>query len=365
MRHLVLTLTGLSLGLAASGRRAVNAAGEVSGLVNARVETRTAAAGLDREVRALLAARPGPFWIGYAVPTAERHTLCCRSSRDDVPGCSGCRLEGEGGVGVFDARTKGPLPLEGAPRFRVLLRAEGGEVGRIRTAGEDCALDAGGLPFVWIDGVRPADSVAYLAGLVGPQGDRGRPGKEHGDAALAAIALTDDPSADAALDRFVAGGQPEHRRKQAAFWLGQARRTHGLLVLSRLVRADPSPRFREHAVFALAQSHEPAATFRIVDVARHDEDGHVRGQALFWLAQTASTRAVPAIETALQEDPEVEVKKKAVFAVSQLPKDEGIPMLIRLARTHRSVEVRRQAMFWLGQSQDARALAFFEELLRP
>jgi hypothetical protein len=51
--------------------------------------------------------------------------------------------------------------------------------------------------------------------------------------------------------------------------------------------------------------------------------------------------------------------------LSQLPKDEGVPKLIDVARKHRNPEVRRQAMFWLGQSNDPRALAFFEEVLRP
>ena len=117
-------------------------------------------------------------------------------------------------------------------------------------------------------------------------------------------------------------------------------------------------------VFALTQSHEAGAIDQIIDVARHDESGRVRGQALFWLAQSASRRAPAAIQAALTDDPEIEVKKKAVFALSQLPKDEGVPLLIRLAETHKSVEVRKQAMFWLGQSQDPRALQFFEDVLK-
>jgi hypothetical protein len=36
----------------------------------------------------------------------------------------------------------------------------------------------------------------------------------------------------------------------------------------------------------------------------------------------------------------------------------------RARPSHESREVREQAMFWLGQSGDARALAFFEEVLR-
>jgi HEAT repeat protein len=89
----------------------------------------------------------------------------------------------------------------------------------------------------------------------------------------------------------------------------------------------------------------------------------VRGQALFWLAQKAGQKAVGAITGAIENDPDTEVKKKAVFALSQLPKDEGVPKLIEVAQTNRNPAVRKQAMFWLGQSHDARALAFFEKVL--
>ena len=41
-----------------------------------------------------------------------------------------------------------------------------------------------------------------------------------------------------------------------------------------------------------------------------------------------------------------------------------MPRLIDVARTNRSPDMRKQAMFSLGQSQDPRALAFFEEVLR-
>ena len=57
------------------------------------------------------------------------------------------------------------------------------------------------------------------------------------------------------------------------------------------------------------------------------------------------------------------MKKKAVFALSQLPRDEGVPKLIDIARNNRNPEVRKQAIFWLGQSHDARATQFFEDIL--
>lgn len=81
-------------------------------------------------------------------------------------------------------------------------------------------------------------------------------------------------------------------------------------------------------------------------IAHHDDP----------LADTAITRAI-------EEDPETEVKKKAVFALSQLPREDGVPLLLQTVRTNRNPVVRREAIFWLGQSQDPRALAFFEEVL--
>ena len=332
-------------------------------LVNARIAARSAASGLDREVRTLISSRPGPLWIGYEVAANRRRQSCCWPSTVEAgSGCGGCRLEE--GKGAFRPEPADPVPLEGSPRVRVLLRAEGGRIGRVRAFSEDCWLDAGGLPLAWLEGVRPVDSVGYLSTLATSGLEDDVRGKGFGDAVLAAIAFHADPAADDALERFAAPGQPTSRRRRAAFWLGEARGARGFATLSRLVREDADPRFREHVVFALTQSGEPKAIDTIVEVARRDENPRVRGQALFWLAQTASRRAAETIETALESDPEIEVKKKAVFALSQLPSDEGVTHLIRVARTHRSREVRRQAMFWLGQSGDPRALAFFEEVLR-
>ena len=38
-------------------------------------------------------------------------------------------------------------------------------------------------------------------------------------------------------------------------------------------------------------------------------------------------------------------------------------MLLDIARQHPQPRVRKEAIFWLGQSGDARALDFFEEIL--
>src|SRR5204862_183947 len=107
----------------------------------------------------------------------------------------------------------------------------------------------------------------------------------------------------------------------------------------------------------------PEAVNAMIDAARNDKSAHVRGQALFWLSQKAGDKAARAISDAIENDPETDVKKKAVFALSQLPKDQGVPKPIHAARDNRNREVRKDAMFWLGQSNDPRALTFFEEVL--
>ncbi len=117
------------------------------------------------------------------------------------------------------------------------------------------------------------------------------------------------------------------------------------------------------AVAALAMHRDAGALEALLRLARSHAAGRVRGDALFWIAQRAGEKAAPAITEAIEKDPETEVKKRAVFALSQLPKEESVRLLIQVARTNRNPAVRRQAFFWLGQSRDARALEFLEEIL--
>ncbi|HYT72343.1 MAG TPA: HEAT repeat domain-containing protein [Gemmatimonadales bacterium] len=89
-----------------------------------------------------------------------------------------------------------------------------------------------------------------------------------------------------------------------------------------------------------------------------------RRSAVFWLGQAAGDAATRGLTELLNDDAvDRDVKESAVFALSQRPREEGVPALIRIARTHRDPDVRRKAIFWLGQSDDPRALALFEELL--
>lgn len=331
---------------------------------NAKLDARAVNSGLEREVQSIAAAQTGPAWVGYAVRAVPgQHQMCCYSSFEDEAGnrcCRGCALEGARAGTTFSGAA-GPIQLEGAGDIFVLFRIENHAVDRIRTFSTDCELDAGGLPVHWLTGVPAVESVSFLTTFAREAGDEGH--HRRSEPAISAIALHADPAADQALDTFVTSGQPESLREKATFWLGSARGHHGYEVLGRLVTQDPSDRVREKAIFGLSVSKEPEAVPAMIEVAKKDRSAHVRGQALFWLAQKAGQKAAAAITTAIDEDPDTGVKKQAVFALQQLPPDQGVPLLIQVARSNRNPAVRKQAMFWLGQSQDPRAVHFFEEVL--
>jgi HEAT repeat protein len=90
----------------------------------------------------------------------------------------------------------------------------------------------------------------------------------------------------------------------------------------------------------------------------------VRKSAIFWVGQAAAKAATAGLvevvgDAAVNQD----VREAAVFALSQRPHDEGVPALITTARTANDAKIRKSAIFWLGQTDDPRALAYFEEVL--
>lgn len=104
---------------------------------------------------------------------------------------------------------------------------------------------------------------------------------------------------------------------------------------------------------------------RLLTIARTDDLSRaVRTQAVFWVSQAAGDKVAEGLRD-VADDVKLdrEVRKQAVFAISQR-RDEGVPMLIDIATTSKDPEVRRSAIFWLGQSRDARALDYFESVLK-
>jgi hypothetical protein len=329
---------------------------------NAKVEQHAVTGSFAQTVDAWAKSVSRAQWLGYAVPAVSGDRQVCCGDWNGNGSCGPCRLEGGDHGSNINLRGD-KVKLEGPQNLVVLLRAENGRIGRLRTVSEDCTIDAGGLQVTWLSDVKPSDSVKYLEKFVTAQEF-----EEHGHdrlsrGALTAIAMTGDPSADQAIASFTAPDKPEGMRRETAFWAGEARGAAGVALLKRMAKNDPSSEVRAQVTFALSVSRENDAVDEMIRMAHEDTSTHVRGQALFWLAQKAGKKAASTITGAIDNDPDTEVKKKAVFALSQMPKDEGVPKLIEVAQNNRNPEVRKQAMFWLGQSNDPRALDFFEKLL--
>jgi hypothetical protein len=268
---------------------------------NAKIETRTLTGPLEREVQTV-AARTAAAWIGYRTPMiAGQRQMCCYDSIAAAGSCCGmCRLESGGGVTMTSADTPDRAS-------RIVLE--------------------------------PPTDVVVLARLEQGTVTRIRtftPDCDIDGSAMPIVWLEKVPAAESVA------------------WLTALARSGGTREReSRVVRP---------AIGALALHPDRSALTTLISLARDDSRREARNQALFWLSQRAGQEAVAAIGSAI-DDPDTDVKKRAVFALSQLPRDEGIPLLIQLARTNRNAEVRKQAMFWLGQSRDARAVQFFEEVL--
>ena len=336
-------------------------------LTNAKMESQPVKGELDRTFRALMDAQEEAAWIGYAVPVVEGNFHICCSSSDDrhLPVALRhyrCKLEGRDEGMNFQTSDEGDA-REKAENLLVLYRITGRSVGKIRVFTGDCELDAGGLKVLWLTEVKPEESIELLASFVRENQEGNKTGRKTSEAAICAISLHADPGADRALERFIDPKRPAEVRKDTAFWLGNMRGQRGYEILRRMVQDDPNDKVREQCIFALHISKVPQAINTIIEIARKDKSAHLRGQALFWLSQKAGEKAARAISDAVENDPETDVKKKAVFALSQLPKEQGTPKLIQVARMNRNREIRKDAIFWLGQSNDPRALDFFEEVL--
>jgi hypothetical protein len=134
-----------------------------------------------------------------------------------------------------------------------------------------------------------------------------------------------------------------------------------LLALVEQHRADA-----EELVTAATLADSAVVWPVLLRIARRTElPLETRRQAVFWLGQAAGEAATRGLDSLVTDGGgELEMRKQAVFALSQRPVDEGVPALIRIARFNPHAELRKTALFWLGQSEDPRAIALFEEILR-
>jgi len=307
-------------------------------LVNAQLDTRSAAAGLEREYQALLTAQPQPAWIGYEVPAVRGAEMGCEYVRDGM-------------------NTAGIVHLEPPDHAVILFRVEGNTVNKLRNLSPDCEIDAGGLPVHWLTGVAPAESVALLATFVTQH-------ELDGNNALAAIAAHADASADAVLDRYVATNRPEWLRRRAASLEAAERGAHGVETAKNVLANDPSENVKQAATSSLARNKDPEALNVLISAARTAKEPRTRSLAISALNRKPGQAVLDTINAAIANDPDVQVRRRAVDALGSLPDGAGVPALIQLVKTSKDMDVRKQAMNRLQNSHDSRAEAFFEEVLK-
>jgi HEAT repeat protein len=303
-------------------------------LVNAQTDTRSAAAGLEREYRTLLASQPQPAWMGYSVPAVRTGNLGCDYVRDSYA-------------------TAGVVHLEPPDHAVILFRVENNALNRVRTLSPDCEIDAGGVPVHWLNDVQPAQSIALLTSLV--------PEREGaGSGALQAISVHADPAAEAALERFLAPTQPENIRLRTVSYLAP----RNLNIVKKVIAGDPDSRVRERAVSSLANSRQPEALDLLISIAKSDNDPRLRSQAISGLGRKSGAQVVAALTAAVENDRDPSVRRRALSSLQSMPDGEGVPVLIQLAKSQRDLDLRKQAMTSLQHSRDPRALAFFEEVIK-
>ena len=129
--------------------------------------------------------------------------------------------------------------------------------------------------------------------------------------------------------------------------------------------AHGSGKGAEQAIFPTTIADSVVVWPRLLEIAKDDShEKAVRKQAVFWVSQAAGEKATAGlVEIVGDKVADSDVRLQAVFALSQRPKDEAVPALLNVAQTSRDPKIRKQAIFWLGQSNDARAIAYFEKIL--
>ena len=280
---------------------AVAVAAQQPRITNGQVTAQPAGTPFVRSVESLVSSQADIAWIGYAVPVSDGERVMCCFGNSYVSGsgvtsdgacCGACRLEPSAEGTTITTRSGAPggtVKLEGSDRMVVLLRVAARRVERVRVFSEECQLDAGGKPVLWIDNVRAPDSIALLESLVAGETDR----KDRvTGGALSALSMHAEPSATDALVRLARTHAAPGVRGDALFWLAQRAGQKAAALITERIDQDPDTDVKKRAVFALSQLPKDEGVPLLIKVARTNTNPAVRKQAMFWLGQSRDPRAI-------------------------------------------------------------------------
>ena len=316
-------------------------------VIHGQVTTEAANHGLGRIIDGLKQQKD-VVWVGYSIPAINRFSSGWNSSHIAY-------LEGKNDAIVNESEGGN----QSSDHAVILLRIADGSVMKLHVESPERDLDAGGLRFVWLNGVEADDSVRVLTDFA-RQGEA----RHLRDSAVFAISVHHTKAATTALISLAGPSSDLGLREKAAFWLANQRGQDGLAAIQRFAREDSDPKFREKLAFDLTLSKDPAALNELIRMAHEDASPRVRKQAQFWVANKGGKRVTDDLRAIATNDPNEQIRKSAVFALSRLPSDEATAQLIAVADSSRDPIVRRQAIFWLGQSNDPRALEYLTKLLK-
>jgi hypothetical protein len=274
-------------------------------LSNARVTEQAVTRTLSDTVNRLVSAAVEPMWIAYGVPVENgSSSMCCWSGgvegigRGDGACCGGCRLEPGSGT-TFRNNDQANLATRLEPRdtFFVFYRVDNKRIERIRIFSEDCGLDAGNRQVVWLTGVKPAESLAFLSSLAlsADTTDRGMKGT------VSAIAQHAGNDAVTPLVRLGREAPDAKVRSEALFWLSQRAGARAAAAITDAIEHDPETQVKKQAVFALSQLPANEGVPKLIELARSHSNPVVRKQAMFWLGQSKDPRALTFFEQILKD----------------------------------------------------------------
>ena len=294
-------------------------------------------------------------WLSYEVPLQSGlRAPCCFDWKQGDVRRAGCSLERDNRN--FGHSDDDPPPPPGAA-LRVLLRRGDRDFDRVLAVGTQCAVDPGNAIVRDAGAVEPDASIALLSpGLE----QRPRKSRHH---LLSAVAHHASPRADVVLQDASAPGRGDDLRRDAVFWLAQARGVLGFRHVRDLIERETDDDLLRHEVFALSISDVPEAVSELRRLALGHSAEKVRAEAIFWLAQEEDAQTEAIARQMLEREPSRHLRDKAVFALSQLPPKRAIPALRQLIESPGPRDVRKQAIFWLAQVDDEAVLPVFDQLL--
>jgi hypothetical protein len=231
-------------------------------------------------------------WLGYSVPAISKFSSGWNSGRIDY-------LEGRGDSVVDDSEGNSQ-PTDHAI---ILIRIADGAVMKVKVESPERELDAGGVRFVWLNGVTEGDSVRVLTDLA-RQGDV----RHFRDSAVFAISIHPSNSATTALIGLAGTGSDLELREKAAFWLANQRGHDGFTAIQQFAREDSDPKFREKLTFDLTLTKDPEALNELIRMAHEDVSPQVRKQAQFWMATKGGKKVSQDLRTIATDDPNEQIR---------------------------------------------------------